>query len=188
MVDNHHMGKLLEEAAQEDQTLVQGVLHLALEVHHLVVDLGPLEVEQPDLKVEHLALEEEHLDPEVEHLVVKEGEALIPKLATVHQEVPKMDPLEMDMKVSELLDLVVKDHLLTHSVQTLVMVPLLDQIPKEGLMAHLLVLEDLGIPTLTKEDLEVQTLQTAVMELLEVVLVMTALGLVLTQGMQETYI
>jgi len=187
MVDNHHMGKLLEEAAQEDQTLVQGVLHLDLEVHQLVVDPGPLEVEQLDLQVE-LALEGEHLDPEVEHLVVKEGEALIPKLATVHQEIPKMDPLEMDMKVSELPDLVVKDHLLTHLVQTLVMVPLLDQIHKEGLMAHLQVLEDLGIPALTKEDLEVQTLQTAVMELLEVVLVMTALGLVLTQGMQETYI
>jgi len=187
-VDNHHMGNLLEEEAQEGHHLVQGVLHPALEVHHLVVEMGPVEVEQLDLKVEHLDLEGDHLDPVVDHQVVREGETPIHKLDMVHQEVHKMDPLAMDMKVLELLDLVVKDNLLTHLVQTLVMVPLLDQILKEVLMAHLQVLEDLGIQTLTKADLEVQTLQIAVMERLEVVLVMIALGLVLTQGTHETYI
>jgi len=92
------------------------------------------------------------------------------------------------MKVSELPDLVAKDNLMIHLVQTLVMVPQLDQILKEALLVHLQVLEDLGIPTLTKEALEVQTLQTVVMELLEAVLVMTALDLVHIQGMQGEYI
>ena len=92
------------------------------------------------------------------------------------------------MKVLELQDLVAKDNLMIHLVQTLVMVPQLDQIPKEALLGHLQVLEDLGIPTLTKEALEVQTLQTVVMELLEAVLVMTALDLVHIQGMQGEYI
>jgi len=92
------------------------------------------------------------------------------------------------MKVLELQDLVAKDNLMIHLVQTLVMVPQLDQMPKEALLVHLQVLEDLGIPTLTKEALEVQTLQTVVMELLEAVLVMTALDLVHIQGMQGEYI
>ena len=92
------------------------------------------------------------------------------------------------MKVLELQDLVAKDNLMIHLVQTLVMVPLLYQMPKEALLVHLQVLEDLGIPTLTKEALEVQTLQTVVMELLEAVLVMTALDLVHIQGMQGEYI
>jgi len=92
MVDNNHMGKLLGGALQEDQHLVQGVLHQALEVHPLVADLGQLEVEQMDLKVDHPGLEGEHLDPEVEYPVVKEGEILILRLAMVHQAVPRMDP------------------------------------------------------------------------------------------------
>jgi len=92
MVDNHLMGKHLEEAAQEDRQVVQGVLHQVLEVHPLVADLGQFEVEQMDLKVDHLGPEGEHLDPEEEYLVVKEGEIQILRLAMVHQAVPKMDP------------------------------------------------------------------------------------------------
>jgi len=91
-VDNNHMGKHLGGALQEDQHLVQGVLHQALEVHLLVADLGQIEVEQMDLKVEDPGPEGEHLDPEVEYLVVKEGEILILRLDMVPQAVPKMDP------------------------------------------------------------------------------------------------
>ena len=86
------MGKLLEGAPQEDQHLVQGVLHQALEVHPLVAELGQIEVEQMDLKVDHLGPVGEHLDQEVEYLVVKEGEILILRLVMVHQAVPRMDP------------------------------------------------------------------------------------------------
>jgi len=92
MVDNHLMGKLLEGEPQEDQQVVQGVLHQVLEVHLLVAELGQFEVEQMDLKVDHPGLEGEHLDPEVEYPVVKEGEILILRLAMVHQAVPRMDP------------------------------------------------------------------------------------------------
>jgi len=92
MLDNHLMGKLLEGAPQEDQQVVQGVLHQALEVHLLVADLGQIEVEQMDLKVEDPGPEGEHLDPEVEYLVVKEGEILILRLDMAPQAVPKMDP------------------------------------------------------------------------------------------------
>jgi len=92
MVDNNHMGKLRGGALQEDQHLVQGVLHQALEVHPLVAELGQIEVEQMVLKVDHLGPEGEHLDPEEEYLVVKEEEILILRLDMVHQVVPRMDP------------------------------------------------------------------------------------------------
>jgi len=91
-VGNNHMGKLLEGAPQEDQQVVQGVLHPALEVPLLVEELGQIEVEQMDLKLDHLGPVGEHLDPELEYLVVKEGEILILRLAMVHQAVPRMDP------------------------------------------------------------------------------------------------
>lgn len=81
--------------------------------------------------------------------------------------------------------MVEKDHLAIHLELTPDMVHLLDQVDKGILLVQDLALEDLMVPaldkedlvdlTLDKEDLVVQTQQTLVMELLEVVSVETIL-------------
>lgn len=172
--DKHHMEVLLEEVAQEDNHQDQEVLHLKLEGHLQAVEVDLL-VEEP-------------LVPVVQQVLAEEEVILILRLGMVPQEVPREDRLVMGLRVSELPDLVVKDHFLIHSELTLVMVHLQDQVVKEILMVQLLVLAVLVTLILVKEDLEAQTLLTQGTGLLEAVSVMTALALVVTQEMLETSI